>query len=74
MGSRSARAQCTNRVADGLEIVDDVQVVEALRFAQRARRERPGAVGELNAILLDAARNRDRRAVQAAGTPGVSLR
>ena len=68
-------AQRADGMADGLEIIDDVQVLEALRFAERARRERPGAVGELHAVRFDAAGNRHRGAAAvAAGTPGVALR
>jgi hypothetical protein len=61
-------------VSDGLEVVDDMQVFEALRFAERAGGKRPAAVGELTRscstrpATATAARFRD------AGMPGVALR
>ena len=57
-------AQRADRVAHGFEVVDDVQVLEVLRLAQRPRRKGPGAVGELHVVLFDASGDRDRGAVQ----------
>jgi hypothetical protein len=69
-GSEVGAAQRAYRVPDGLEIVDDLQVVEALRLAQRTRRKIPGAVRELNTVLFDPPRDRDRRTAQALGYAG----
>jgi hypothetical protein len=60
-------AQRADRMTDGLEIVDDVQVLETLRLAECARGERPGAVGELHVVRLDAAGNRHGGAAQRGG-------
>ena len=40
-GVEICRAQGADRVAHGFEVVDDVQVLELLRFAERPRGERP---------------------------------
>jgi hypothetical protein len=63
-------AQHAHRVADCFEIVDDLQMLEALRLRQRPRRERPGAVRELHAVFIDAAGDRHGGAVQQRGHAG----
>ena len=67
-------AQRADRVTDGFEIVDHVQVVEALRLAERPRRKRPGTVGELDPIGFDAARDGHGRATQPRRYAGVADR
>ena len=57
-------AQRADRMTHGFEVVDDVQVLEALRFAERPRRKRPATVGELHAILFDPPGHRDGGPVQ----------
>ena len=51
-------------MTDGFKVIDDLQILEALRLAERAGRERPGAVGELHAILFDPPGDGHRGAVQ----------
>ena len=70
MGLRSAARKRADCVADGFEVVDDVQVLELLGLAQRPRRKRPRAVGELHLVMVDATGDRDRRPVQRRGHTG----
>ena len=63
-GVEIVRAQGTDCVAHGFEIVDDVQVLELLGLAQRPRGKGPGAVGELHQVMVDATGDRDRRPIQ----------
>ena len=52
-------AQRAHGVTHGFEVVDDAQLLEALRLAERTCGKRPAAVGELHTVCIDAARDRD---------------